>query len=294
MPRRWPVPSTFSIVAWDPLNGDLGVAVQSKFLAVGAYVPAARAGVGAIATQAYANLSYGPRGLELLAQGLSAPEVLERLIGEDELRAQRQLGIVDASGRAAAYTGSECFSWAGHLVGEGWCCQGNILVGEGTIQAMANAFLEAQGELAERLLAALAAGQAAGGDRRGQQSAALLVVRVGGGYGGLSDRYIDLRVDDHPRPIEELARLLKLHRIYFQRPRPEDLLPLEGALLDQVRQELARLGYHPGPLGTPLDERTRQALFEFASLENLEERLSQGPWIDPVVLDFLREKGNPA
>jgi uncharacterized Ntn-hydrolase superfamily protein len=159
---------------------------------------------------------------------------------------------------------------------------------------MANAFLEAQGELAERLLAALAAGQAAGGDRRGQQSAALLVVRVGGGYGGLSDRYIDLRVDDHPRPIEELARLLKLHRIYFQRPRPEDLLPLEGALLDQVRQELARLGYHPGPLGTPLDERTRQALFEFASLENLEERLSQGPWIDPVVLDFLREKGNPA
>lgn len=294
MARERSIPSTFSIVALDPATGDLGVAVQSKFLAVGAYVPAARAGVGAIATQAYSNLSYGPRGLELLAQGLAAPEVLERLLADDPLREQRQVGIVDAQGRAAAHTGKECYSWAGHLVGEGWCCQGNILVSEETVRAMAEAFQKAQGELAERLLAALAAGQEAGGDRRGQQSAALLVVRAGGGYGGTSDRYIDLRVDDHPRPIEELARLLRLHRTYFQKPRPEDLLPLEGAVLERVREQLARLGYRTGPAGSPLDDLTSRALFEFAGLENLEERLVPGPWIDPVVLEFLERKANQA
>ncbi|MGC8874805.1 MAG: DUF1028 domain-containing protein [Chloroflexia bacterium] len=293
MGDRRPTPSTFSIVAFDPATGDLGVAVQSKFLAVGAYVPSARAGVGAIATQAYSNLSYGPRGLELLAQGLSAPEVVERLLADDPLREQRQLGIVDARGQAAAFTGKECFSWAGHLVGQGYCCQGNILVGEETVQAMAETFQRAQGELAERLLAALTAGQEAGGDRRGQQSAALLVVRASGGYGGTSDRYIDLRVDDHPRPIEELRRLLHLHRIYFQKPRPEDLLPLEGDLLERVREHLARLGYRTGPAGSPLDDLTRQALFEFAGLENLEERLVPGPRIDPVVLEFLERKGRP-
>jgi len=282
-------PSTFSIVAFDPGNGDLGVAVQSKFLAVGAAVPCARAGVGAIATQAYANLSYGPNGLEMLAAGASAQEVLDRLTAADEQRALRQVGIVDAQGRAASYTGAECTHWAGHLAGDGWACQGNILVGEETVRAMASAFQEAEGELAERLVAALAAGQRAGGDRRGQQSAALLVVRSGGSYGGFTDRYLDLRVDDHPRPIEELARVLRLHRIYFQKARPEDLIPLEGALLEEVQTLLSRLGYYQGSIGAPYDEATRQALFNYAGVENLEERLSEAARIDPVVLEFLRK-----
>ncbi len=285
---------TFSIVAYDPRNGDLGVAVQSKFLAVGAAVPWARAGVGAIATQAWANLSYGTRGLELLARGAAAREVVETLTAEDEGRALRQVGIVDAQGRAFSYTGEECSAWAGHIVGPHFACQGNILVGGATVQAMAKAFQEMPGELAERLLAALLAGQAAGGDRRGQQSAALLVVRAGGSYGGYNDRYIDLRVDDHPQPIVELGRILALHRVYFEKPRPEDYLPLEGALLAEVRASLARMGYYRGPLEGPYDAATGQALFDYAGVENLEERLREGPWIDPVVLDFLRRTGGTA
>jgi uncharacterized Ntn-hydrolase superfamily protein len=282
---------TFSIVARNPQNGDLGIAVQSKFLAVGAAVPWARAGVGAIATQAWANLSYGPQGLERLAAGATAQEVVDALTAADEGRALRQVGIVDAQGRAASYTGAECTEWAGHVVGEGFACQGNILVSKTTIQAMAEAFQEATGELAERLVAALAAGQAAGGDRRGRQSAALLVVRAGGSYGGYNDRYIDLRVDDHPHPIEELAKLLRLHRVYFEKPRPEDFLPLEGALLAEVQGLLSNLGYYHGPVGVPYDEATGQALFDYAGVENLEERLREGAWIDGTVLEFLRRQG---
>lgn len=285
---------TFSIVAFDPRNGDLGVAVQSKFLAVGAAVPWARAGVGAIATQAWANLSYGARGLELLARGAAAREVVETLTAEDEGRALRQVGIVDAQGRAFSHTGEECSAWAGHIVGPHFACQGNILVSGATVQAMAKTFQEAAGELAERLVAALEAGQAAGGDRRGQQSAALLVVRAGGSYGGYNDRYIDLRVDDHPQPIAELRRILALHRIYFEKPRPEDFLPLEGALLAEVRACLSRLGYYRGPTEGPYDAATGQALFDYAGVENLEERLREGAWIDRVVLDFLRRQGGAA
>jgi uncharacterized Ntn-hydrolase superfamily protein len=282
---------TFSIVAYDPRNGDLGVAVQSKFLAVGAAVPWARAGVGAIATQAWANLSYGLQGLELLAGGATAQETIDALTAADEGRALRQAGIVDAQGRATSYTGAECTTWAGHIVGEGFACQGNILVSEATVQAMAKAFQEATGELAERLVAALAAGQAAGGDRRGQQSAALLVVRAGGSYGGYNDRYIDLRVDDHPHPIDELARLLQLHRVYFEKPRPGDFLPLEGALLAEVQGVLSRLGYYHDPVGAPYNESTGKALFDYAGVENLEERLRDGAWIDGTVLEFLRRQG---
>lgn len=283
---------TFSIVALDSHNGDLGVAVQSKFLAVGAVVPWARAGVGAIATQSYANLTYGPQGLELLAGGASPQEAIAALTAADGERALRQVGMVDGRGRSFAYTGEDCHAWAGHLVGPGYACQGNILVGGETVQAMAQAFLQASGELAERLVAALAAGQAAGGDRRGQQSAALLVVRAGGSYGGYSDRYIDLRVDDHPRPIEELGRLLRLHRIYFQKPLPEEMLPLAGDLLREVQSLLARLGYYHGPIGAPYDQATRQALFDYAGVENLEERLVPEDRIDPVVVEFLRRSGN--
>lgn len=285
-------PSTFSIVAFDPAQGDLGVAVQSKFLAVGAVVSWARAGVGAIATQAYANLSYGPRGLQLLAEGHTAQETVDALIAEDEERALRQVGIVDAQGRAASYTGADCHDWAGHVVGEHFACQGNILVGAETVQAMAQRFQEAEGELAERLVAALKAGQAAGGDRRGRQSAALVVVREGGSYGGYLDRYIDLRVDDHARPIEELARLLRLHRVYFRPPRPEDLLPLEGELLEEVQALLRSLGYYQGPVGAPYDEAVRQALFDYAGVENLEERLQEDARIDRTVVAFLRRQGD--
>lgn len=282
---------TFSIVAYDPHSGDLGVAVQSKFLAVGTAVPWARAGIGAIATQAWANLSYGPEGLERLAAGATAQETLDALVAVDDGRALRQAGIVDAQGRAASYTGDECTTWAGHIVGEGFACQGNILVSEETVQAMARAFREAAGELAERLVAALAAGQSAGGDRRGQESAALLVVRAGGSYGGYNDRYIDLRVDDHPHPIAELARLLQLHRVYFEKPRPEDFLSLEDTLLAEVQTLLAGLGYYHGPVGAPYDEATGSALFDYAGVENLEERLRKGPWIDSTVLEFLRRQG---
>lgn len=201
--------ATFSIVGRDTQNGDLGVAVQSKFFAVGSVVPWAKAGVGAIATQAWANTSYGPKGLTLLENGITAAQALDRLIADDDRSAKRQVGIVDAKGGVANYTGDECVEWAGAIKGENYTVQGNILAGEDVVQAMAQAFEEAEGELAERLMTALIAGQRAGGDRRGQQSAALLVVREGGGYGGFNDRYVDLRVDDHERPIEELHRLLK-------------------------------------------------------------------------------------
>ena len=207
--------ATFSIVAFDPETDALGVAVQSRFLAVGAVVPWARAGAGAVATQAMANFNYGPRGLDLMSRGNSAQETVEALISSDAEREHRQLGVVDAAGRTATFTGGECFEWAGGITGEHYAAQGNILVGRETVEAMARTFEATAGDLAGRLLAALDAGQAAGGDSRGKQSAALLVVREGGGYGGDNDRVLDLRVDDHPEPIRELIRLRTLHTLYF-------------------------------------------------------------------------------
>ena len=205
-----PPVATFSIVGYDPENGDLGVAVQSKFFAVGSVVPWAEAGVGAIATQSWANTTYGPKGLELLRGGLTAQQTLDRLIADDSGSAQRQVGIINAEGDVANYTGDECLEWAGAVHGESYTAQGNILTGKDVVKAMAKTFEDTEGELAERLMAVLIAGQEKGGDARGQQSAALLVVREGGGYSGFNDRYIDLRVDDHERPIEELQRLLKI------------------------------------------------------------------------------------
>lgn len=220
-PDREPVVATFSIVARDPNTGDLGIAVASKFLAVGAVVPWAKAGVGAVATQSHANVAYGPDGLALLASGKSATEALAALTKADERRDTRQAGIVDAKGRASTFTGTQCFAWAGGKTGEGWAAQGNTLAGEGVVGAMGEAFEKARasgkGELAEWLMSALAAGDAAGGDRRGRQSAALLVVRAKGGFQGGNDRYIDLRVDDHAAPVPELTRLLRLHRKVFAR-----------------------------------------------------------------------------
>ena len=204
--------ATFSIVGYDAETGDLGIAVQSKFFAVGSVVPWAEAGVGAIATQSWANTTYGPNGLKLLKSGLSAQQSLERLIAEDPGRATRQVGIVDATGNVANYTGDDCNEWAGAASGKHYTAQGNILAGEDVVKAMGKAFEDTEGELADKLMAALFAGQERGGDTRGQQSAALLVVREQGGYGGFNDRYIDLRVDDAEKPIEELQRLLKIHK----------------------------------------------------------------------------------
>jgi len=282
-------PSTYSIVAWDPEAGEWGVAVQSKFLGVGAVVPWARAGVGAVATQAWANVGFGPRGLEMLEDGLPAQQVVEELVAGDEGRGRRQVAVVDGRGRAAAHTGRECPDWAGHVTGDGYSCQGNILVGRETVDAMARAFVEVEGALPERLVAALEAGQAAGGDRRGQQSAALLVVREGGGYGGYTDRYVDLRVEDHPRPIEELARVLKLHRLYFSGGGTARLVRLEPALVREIQDHLRRLGHYSGPATGRLDERTREALQWFYAIENFEERMGDDEHIDADVLEFMRE-----
>src|SRR6266849_2703776 len=279
---------TFSIVARDPQTGELGIAVQSKFLAVGAVVPWAKADVGASATQAWANTSYGSRGLELLAYGLPASEALARLVEEDAGRADRQVGIVGVKGEAATYTGTQCFPWAGGRVGEHYTCQGNILVGEDTVLAMAYTFEQTTGLLCDRLLAALAAGQAAGGDSRGQQSAALLVVREGGGYSGFNDRFIDLRVDDYPQPIDELHRILQLHKLYLFRPNPQDILPIDHSIARELQELLAVSGDYQGSINGSYDELTRDAFRKFSSRENLEERWFEDARIDRAVLNFIR------
>lgn len=284
--------NTFSIVGRDPTTGDLGVAVQSKFLAVGAVVPWARAGVGAIATQSWANTAYGPRGLELLASGKSAQETLARLTGVDDHADQRQVGIVGADGRSATYTGSGCMRWAGGVAGTDFAAQGNILVGEETVTALAETFQQTRGSLWHRLVEALAAGQRAGGDSRGQQSAALLVVRAGGGYGGFNDRMMDLRVDDHPHPIEELARLVKLYELLFLKPRPEDLLTIDAALAREIQQLLGRTGDYTGAISGVYDQATHTALARYCGRENLEERMTSDPndaRIDQHVLAYLRD-----
>ena len=282
--------ATFSIVARDPHNGDVGVAVQSKFLAVGSVVPWARAGAGAVATQAHANISYGPDGLELLAQGLAAEDVLDRLLAQDEGRDHRQIGIVDREGRSAAYTGPACHDWAGHELGAGFACQGNILAGPDVVRAMASTFVQREGELAERLVAALHAGQEAGGDRRGRQSAALYVARAGGSYGGLLDRYIDLRVDDHPDPIVELERILGLHRFYLTRPTEDQYLTVDTRLATELQETLRDLGYYDGAITGTYDSATRAAMLAYGGVENLEERLGDDARIDGEVLTFLRRK----
>jgi uncharacterized Ntn-hydrolase superfamily protein len=281
---------TFSIVAHDHATDQWGVAVQSKFLAAAAVVPFAEADIGALATQAYANTAYGPRGLELMRLGLAADDVLRELIKNDGQREQRQLGLVDAQGRAAAFTGRECLEWAGHIVGDGFCCQGNILANKLVVTEMARAFEHTQGALAARLIAALAAGQAAGGDRRGQQSAGVLVVQARGGYGGYNDRLLDLRVDDHPTPIAELERLYHLHQLYFGKPRPEDLLPIAGELARELQRLAQRAGYYTGALSGEWDADTRAAFTRLIHTENLEEREQPDDKVDRVVVEFLRER----
>ena len=281
---------TFSIVAADPLAGECGVAVASKFLSAGAVVPWARGGVGAIATQSYANTSYGPAGLDLLANGASPQAVIDRLTAGDPDSAKRQVGIVDMQGGAASFTGSECFPWFGGLTDDHVAVQGNILVGEATVSAMLRAFQTTTGTLAGRLLAALKAGDRAGGDRRGKQSAALLVVKPAGGYGGLNDRYLDLRVDDNPHPVDELERLTGLWRLYFEKPAEDDLLVIDERLAHELRDGLRRLGYDPGPDGEPWGDRARRAFTAFSEMENLEDRLRTDGRTDRQVLAYFRDR----
>ena len=278
---------TFSIVA---ASGDeLGVAVASKFLAVGSVVPWARAGAGAVATQAYANPTLGPRGLDLMGAGRPARDALDALLAEDAGRAKRQAGMVDARGRSATFTGPECPAWAGGRKGKGYACQGNILAGPRVVDAMAETFESTEGDLAARLLAALRAGDEAGGDARGRQSAALLVAKPKGGYGAAEwgwdhDRMIDLRADDDPAPTDRLSDMLALWRLYFTRPQGPGV-PLKGRVKADVSRALRRLG----GLG-PREALTTEKLHAFLGRENFEERILPGGRVDAEVLTWLRAK----
>jgi uncharacterized Ntn-hydrolase superfamily protein len=274
--------ATYSIAACDLDSQQWGVATQSKFLGVGSVVPWAEPQVGAIATQAYANPRYGPDGLALLREGLSAEEVVERLTAADEGRDHRQLGVVDGKGGSATFTGAECMDWAGGRTGPCYAAQGNILVSAETVDAIAEAFEASAGQpLAERLMDSLDAAQAAGGDRRGQQSAAVLVVERDGGYAGLSDGVVDLRVDEHERPLEELRRIYVMHQAIFGETPREEWLEVDGALEHELRKRLGGLGYD-GDLG--------DAFFAWAGKENLEERVDGVERVDPVVLEELRRQ----
>ena len=305
---------TFSIVARDPATGDLGVAVASKFLAVGAVVPWARAGVGAIATQALANVRYGPDGLAALAAGGDAERVLAELTAADDGRADRQAGIVDGHGGAATYTGPGCLTWAGGRTGDAVAVQGNILTGPEVVDAILAAYEAADGPFPDRLLEALLAGDRAGGDARGRESAALLVVRENAGYGGVDDRWLDLRVDDHPDPVPELQRIMGVWRLYYERPGAEDLLPIDESLAAELRARLSAAGWAPGrddafaaaiqraiggaprigeprDAGPDWDASWDAALVTWMGVANLEERTAAAGWIDPVVLEELRKLG---
>ena len=279
---------TFSIVAADLEKGDWGVAVASKFPAVGAVVPWARAGIGAVATQSWANTTYGPEGLALMEAGASAHRALERLVDADELKADRQAGFVDAHGQAATFTGETCSDWAGGVTGEGFAAQGNILAGAVVIDQMALVFATTQGDLCDRLLAALIAGDQAGGDRRGRQSAALLVVREGGGYEGGNDRYIDLRVDDHPDAVTEMVRLFAVWDDTML-VRNDPLLAASAELVADVQRRLSALGrFHGEPSGV-LDQATRDGLEDFAGTYNLEGRLREDDQLSQLLVREIRD-----
>ena len=277
-----PPVATYSIAACDLKAGQWGVATQSKFLGVGSVVPWAEPQVGAIATQAWANPRYGPDGLALLREGLSADEVVERLTSADDGRDHRQLGVVDGKGGSATFSGAECMDWAGGRTGPCYAAQGNILVSAETVDAIAETFEATSGRpLAERLLDCMDAAQAAGGDRRGQQSSALLVVQRDGGYAGLSDSVVDLRVDEHERPLQELRRIYVMHQAIFGETPREKWLDVDDALGQELRERLGRLGY---------DGDLAESYFAWAGKENLEERVDGVDRVDPVVIEELRRQ----
>lgn len=276
--------STFSLVARDSENGDLGVATASKFLAVGAVVPYAVADVGAVATQSYANTSFGPRVIQALQAGVPLALIDRALQETDDQIGLRQYGLVDAAGRALSFTGAECHPWAGGVSGPGWAAQGNLLTGPEVIEALSQTFEASRGPLAGRMVAALLAGDKAGGDARGRQSAALLVVRAEGGYGGLNDRYVDLRVDDDPDPVPRLQGLLALQRLFFEKPAEDDLWPIEGEVETRLLALLRAAGFE---VAARWDDAAEQALRTLAGVENLEERLAEPGRVDRAVLEHL-------
>ncbi len=281
---------TFSILGFDPDNGDLGVAVASKFPNIGVVTPFARAGIGVVATQSYINTSFGPRGLDLLSNGASPRQALQILVDNDPGRDARQVAILDNRGEGATFTGADCFDWNGGTVGEGFVAQGNCLAGAAVVEEMAKVFQQRQGPLTERLIAALAAGQEEGGDRRGQQSAALLVVREGGGYGGHDDRYCSISVYDHHHPVDELRRCYALHRLTYFRSRPEDLLPIDTTLAQELQEILKARGFYAGEIHDRFDAATAKALHDFMGWENYDERIRDDDRLDREVLEDIRQK----
>ncbi len=282
---------TFSIVAYDRGRDEWGVAVQSKFLAVGAVVPWAEVGVGALATQALANVGYGPGGLARLRRGESAEAVVRALTSADPKRDERQLGVVDARGGASAFTGAKCMDFAGHVVGDGFACQGNILLSRAVVEGMARAYEATPGDLPERLLAALAAGQREGGDRRGMQSAALLIVRAKGGYDEGNDRWVDIRIDDHPSPIEELRRVFRLYDLtLLTREDPATLIRLTPEVVRGLQHDLAILGFAPGRASGTMDDATIRAFGRFLGENNFENKARPDATIWPSVRDYLRDR----
>lgn len=290
---RSPQINTFSIVAYDKDEDAWGVAVASKFLAAAAVVSWAQAGVGAVATQAFAKISFAPDGLKMMAEGVSAEQTLAKLLADDPDREHRQVGLVDKNGGVAAHTGLECFDWAGHLIGESFTCQGNILTGGNTLEAMAEVYRSTQGELADRLVAALLAGDTVGGDSRGKQAAGVLVVKPNGGYGGDNDRYLDLRVDDDPDPVNKLAQLVQMHHLFFGANKPEDSLKIDAPLATELHGILQKLGFYEGVIDSPWDDESIDAFWAFCGNENLEERWTpdENPdTIDKVVLNYIRER----
>jgi len=280
--------STYSIVGCDPVAGEVGVAVQSKFLAVGSAVPWAKGGVGAVATQAWANLSYGNRGIEMMEQGLHPEEIIAKLTCDDEMKESRQVGIVDIQGRSATFTGKDCAEWAGGRIGENFAAQGNILAGDKVVDALADTFLKTEGTLTTRLMESLAAGQAAGGDKRGMQSASLYIVKVGGGYGGLSDRLVDLRVDEHKNPIKELRRILELSRFYFGKTKEGNYAKIEGETKDYILNLMAKRGHFIGDMSVNWNEAMHDAFQYFSLVENFDERLAPFGLVDNEVLAFMK------
>ncbi len=287
--------NTFSIVAYDPDEQAWGVAVASKFLASAAVVSWAQARAGAVATQSYAKMSFGPDGLKMMAEGKSAQDTLDALLAKDDGRESRQVGLVDAQGGVAAHTGKSCHDWAGHLLGEGFTCQGNILTGEETLDAIAQTFKSESGELADRLVSALRAGDLAGGDKRGKQSAGILVVRPNGGYGGDTDRYLDLRVDDDLEPVKKLQDLVSTHHLFFGTSKPEDQLFINEDIARELQTIMSENGYLGGEIDGSWDEISKQAFWILVGDENLEERWSldsQPNKIDRIALDYLRRRFN--
>ncbi len=282
---------TFSIVAYDSEKKEWGVAVQSKFIAVGAIVPFAKANVGAIATQAWCNTSYGPKGLALLEQGFTAEETLQTLTRYDPKREHRQVGIVDSFGDADSFTGKECFEWAGHIEGENYACQGNILASEDVVLAMSQAYKETKGDLVDRLFAALEAGQEEGGDKRGKQSAAILIVKEKGVYDGGTDNYINIRVDDHPTPIKELGRIFTLYDLsLLKRDDPEDIVKLEGDVLKTVKTILKTDGFYEGDIDAKLDIITKDSLKKWMHTNNFEVKEREDEYMWGAIYRYIQKR----